>query len=1468
MKKTCLLLFFCFFEFFGEGQANSQTNSAHMKSTSTDVGAKKSSKTSRFDYKSTYNVDGHTGGFNYAIHLPVYKGRNGMTPIAGIFYNSQARVGFPARGWSVPMTCILRSTKKGRPSYSPVGSVNSDTFIFSSPGLNLELVNVPTEGTSTYEYRAKNESLFYRYVYKESSNSWTVFKKNGASITLGGTANSRELNSLGVFRWCVNKESDKNGNVIDYEYIFYLNKLYLHEVFYGGHESSYGMKTLFHFYKIRYDMVNNLGNTYVDYRSGERVVKNGKKLNSISFLVKIPNTLSFKERRRLKITYSSLSLVSGIQNSSGDAVISEVQEEAISQDGINTITKPAVKFSYYGNALNYLTPEKIIFNGSESFNYTNLISQKLTRTYIHNDDKYVLRDFLDMNGDGLLDYVQADGIVPHPISVSEPNSIWPPVNAITWKVRFQKSNGSFQVAVDWPFTGSTNYEKCSSCSKSIRKTYAPYAAPGESTVTENMIDFDGDGRPDYVTWSRWCRNNGAGFDPCVSYVTTPQIPQSYSSSPLASHLSKHLNFGVYSVQNRHLTDFNGDGLPDKIYALQSSTSRDILVFKGTLTGYEISPLIFPATNPCTTGLLTNTLICGESISLSSSKNPLSSGPSAPVSFFTASNMYTDMLDFNGDGLPDRLVRDSTGSVTIRYNNGKSFVSLSENIGNFSTSSEIGIGLGNSAKHRRVAQIVDVDGDGQLDFVRKLAEPNGPYDKLRVQFGKGIGGISPTVIDWQVHNGTVKLRDTEYTDYTQSPPLVGDMSHNESSQYLFKDLDGDGRPDFIFREKNSEGFWEWKVVKGVYSPTFKMKKIDFSNGFKIEIVYKKSTHYNSDAQNSQSVPPAQIPFPFDVVSSIKTIDDKSGSSTPVTGVTTYQYSDPKYDGVNRDSRGFGTVVITNPKNLQTTRVFAQGEYSQGLLLSETVKDMGKQSYFRKVTYQIGSKTIYNTTPKVMYFYTEMQTTEIAEHQAQNSVVVSNVFYEYDNNGNLIRKKHQSSYPFCVEYVYKSINHPLQYTGQSDIYNFALAKVTEYDNALCNGSVSGITKFYHDYNHSDLMYISKGNLTRTEICEDASCQNVVANEKKYDNCSSISCPFDKGLLTKSIDANGNEKKIVFDSNFYLYVSEIENSMGHKVTFGYDYGLGVATTSSGPNPNQESLTEYDLFGRKISSSVKVFDSNASNYTFKTAKTWSYDDANMSFEERIYRVFGDVSSGIIVNRIYFNGSGKPIQKRSTYSNVSGGTSFSVTDLQYNNVDELIRVSKGYLSSSSGYTHHLTGNLGTSFEYDGLGRLIKKVHPDGSLSKIEYFPLWKRMTDENGKHKDVFYNVLGKISSVKEYNQGSTYITTYTYDRWGRLIATLDTEGHYVSFEYDWLDRLIRRISVNHQSSSSSSTDQYDYFYDKNGNLVRTLDNRGIEIELIYDSLNRLIKKDIYLSLLMVRINRIFFTTMMIPIYPILLVK
>ena len=131
-------------------------------------------------------------------------------------------------GWNLDLGAIQRSTKRG------VDYSGTD-FVAVMNGASSELVQRTAWGTNYYG--AKVEEAFSKYYYNSGTGGWEVTSKDGTVYYYGSTSASRQDNTNGVFKWCLDRVEDTNGNYMTVTYTKDQGQIYPDRIDYTGNGS-------------------------------------------------------------------------------------------------------------------------------------------------------------------------------------------------------------------------------------------------------------------------------------------------------------------------------------------------------------------------------------------------------------------------------------------------------------------------------------------------------------------------------------------------------------------------------------------------------------------------------------------------------------------------------------------------------------------------------------------------------------------------------------------------------------------------------------------------------------------------------------------------------------------------------------------------------------------------------------------------------------------------------------------------------------------------------------------------------------------------------------------------------------------------------------------------------------------------------------------------------------------------------
>jgi RHS repeat-associated protein len=214
----------------------------------------------------------------------------------------------------------------------------------------------------------------------------------------------------------------------------------------------------------------------------------------------------------------------------------------------------------------------------------------------------------------------------------------------------------------------------------------------------------------------------------------------------------------------------------------------------------------------------------------------------------------------------------------------------------------------------------------------------------------------------------------------------------------------------------------------------------------------------------------------------------------------------------------------------------------------------------------------------------------------------------------------------------------------------------------------------------------------------------------------------------------------------------------------------------------------------------------------------------------------------LYINQGSTPEEYSSYTTYDSYGNILSITDASGNTATFGHDPHSTYLTSITNALNHTTtltydfdtglltsitdpkGNT-TSYEYDILGRVIKKINPDLTEREAVYDDINNYVTiyDELDSKKMLYFDGIGQLTKIELYISPTIYLTeTYTYDYQGNLKTMTDMGGHTYYYEYDSQGRVTKAFNPD-------STFR-QILYNDTTNTVTVFDENQHKIEYQYD--------------------------------------
>jgi YD repeat-containing protein len=330
-------------------------------------------------------------------------------------------------------------------------------------------------------------------------------------------------------------------------------------------------------------------------------------------------------------------------------------------------------------------------------------------------------------------------------------------------------------------------------------------------------------------------------------------------------------------------------------------------------------------------------------------------------------------------------------------------------------------------------------------------------------------------------------------------------------------------------------------------------------------------------------------------------------------------------------------------------------------------------------------------------------------------------------------------------------------------------------------------------------------------------------------------DYGNLVSITDAKGNTTTMAYDPVLHQFLVQTVNALGHANTVEYNEA-GQVLTSTDANI-VTSFTDYDDLWRPIRSKVRP----AGSADIFVLEEYFYNDCLLGdpweqhTETRTNAVFTTaetprlpcpipqtLDANVLWSRSFFDGMGRSYKTRRKGD--AGKTIVQVS--RFNERGLVGKVSKPFFAGEPRFF--------VETEYDSKGRAVLVTAPDGSVTQTIYDGLETTVIDANGKKARTEVDAYGRTVAVTEFFEGQELTTSYSYLPTGELDAVVDALGTRVAFmRYDTWGRKRRINDVDSERTT--------YEYDLNSNLI--LQYRGqwpaIPLWFEYDELDRLTRKE-----------------------------
>ncbi len=825
-----------------------------------------------------------------------------------------------------------------------------------------------------------------------------------------------------------------------------------------------------------------------------------------------------------------------------------------------------------------------------------------------------------------------------------------------------------------------------------------------------------------------------------------------------------------------------------------------------------------------------------------------------------SNQTSELMDVNGDGLPDRVYRAIGGQLRVALNLGYGFAAeevWGDAAINEGASGNFGLGIspsfndgvygfaGGLSISSDVSQagckfvdpvpgyclssgwmLTDVNGDGLPDRV----SPGVNTIRVALNMGQGFG--PEQTWDSPLGGAVSKTRQVSagggvYFTIPVGPLCIGacymiinpgvdigvSLSRQEAS---IIDVDGDGYPDHV--TSNHEG--ELTVAKNLRGRSGLLKSIQRPLGARIDIEYERDGNTFAHAASRWTL-------------SKVTVNDGHPGDGVDDRVTTYRYSGGRYDRLERQFYGYAQVIAEDRDASNNDALYRvtvhdyrnDSFYSHGLLVGERTLDALGRTFvetlhtydFRDVSTS-GPGDLASTTDTIfpMKVRTEQR------------------FYE----GLPAPQKSAS-----ITFAYDAFGRLTNSTDSGDVgLDDDVVKVTDYADCLGTHVLALPIESVTRDGHGTLM-------RRSESAVDCALGLVTQTREYADNVSAAVTDFTfypngnihqiKGPVSASL-----QRTLVaytYDAPTATHVTSVVDSFGLVTTSTHDLKYGVLLSTTDENANVTSYT-YDVFGRVTSMRLPYEQSGGPpTLTFEyhpgDSPAWAItkrrDSARSATDTIDSVVFVDGELRVIQAKhdaTIFAAANAPA---ADVMIVSGK---KVLDFMGRVVEERYPLIEP-LGSAGVWSAASDAVAPTTITYDVLDRPLSEVQPDGATQHFSYgfgqdnhanTRLRVSTQDPNGVFIHSYRDVRGLTIAQQHLNNGGqeTIWTSFGYNAMRELTEMTDDQGNTTMVAYDLVGR---RTAINSPDAGYSL-----FQYDLAGNLIRrvtpNLGPLGQAIDYHYD--------------------------------------
>ena len=316
-------------------------------------------------------------------------------------------------------------------------------------------------------------------------------------------------------------------------------------------------------------------------------------------------------------------------------------------------------------------------------------------------------------------------------------------------------------------------------------------------------------------------------------------------------------------------------------------------------------------------------------------------------------------------------------------------------------------------------------------------------------------------------------------------------------------------------------------------------------------------------------------------------------------------------------------------------------------------------------------------------------------------------------------------------------------------------------------------------------------------------------------------------------------------FAFPTRVSNVLGYTAYKQFDYFTGAAVNAEDANGVIGRMFYNDVLDRPTQSATAV------GTPLERQTSFAYYDGVTSSTVTATTDFAALNDNLLKTVSYYDGLGRVTETWRYEANGGYVATKSIPFLAMQDPPST-GVWRAATQTSNPYRPQASEQpVWTTTLTDELGRVSKIITPDGARVQTAYSGNQMLVTDQALKQRISETNALGQLKKVWEIKAvdadtvtvtfsghpevAAGYLTSYTYDTLSNLI-TVNQGGQTRGFTFDSLSRL--KSVTNPELGTTSINGTINYTYDLNNNLQTKLDPRGVKTIYDYDLLNRNIKR------------------------------